>query len=44
MVGGEAGNVISKLCAGQTTKNRSANRSAEPLGAHQDEEVANKEI
>ena len=44
MVGGEAGNVISKLCPGQATKNRSVNRSAESLGPHPDEEVANKEI
>ena len=41
MVRGEAGNIISKLCAGQATKNGSVNRSAEPLGAHRDEEAAN---
>ena len=39
MVGGKAGNVISKLCAGQATKNESVNRFAEALGAHWDKEM-----
>ena len=43
MVGGEAGNAISKLCASQATKNGSVGRSAEPLGEHWDEEMANNE-
>ena len=42
MVGGKAGNVISKLCTGQATKKGLVNRSAEPLGAHWDEEMTNK--
>ena len=42
MVGGEASNAISKLWASQTTKNGLVNRSAEPLGAHCHEEMANK--
>ena len=42
MIGGEAGKVTSKLCAGQATKNRSVDRSAGLLGAHCDEEMANK--
>ena len=42
MVGCEAGNIISKLCASQATKNGSVNNSAEPLGAHWDEEMTNK--
>ena len=44
VVGGEAGNLISKLCTNLATKNGLVNRSAEPLGAHWDEEVANKKI
>ena len=44
IVGGEPGDVISKLCTGQATKNGSVNRSTEPLGAHWDEEMTNKEI
>ena len=44
MAGGEAGNVISKLFVGQTTQNGSVNCSTEPLGAHWEEELANKEI
>ena len=44
MVRGEAGNVISKLCTDQAAKNGSVNCSADPLGAHRDEELANKEI
>ena len=42
MAGVEAGNVISKLCAGQATKKGSGNHSAEPMGAHWDEELINK--
>ena len=42
MVGGEAGNAISKLSAGQETKHRWVGHSAETLGAHLDEEMANK--
>ena len=42
MVVGEAGNAISKLCAGQATKNKWVGRSAETLGAHWDEEMAEK--
>ena len=42
MVGGKAGNVIRKLCAGQATKKGLVNRSAELLGAHWDEEMTNK--
>ena len=38
----EAGNVISKLCAGQATKKGSVNSSAEPVGAHWGEEMAHK--
>ena len=34
MVGGEAGNAISKLSAGQETKHRWLGHSAETLGAH----------
>ena len=44
MVGGEAGNVIGKLCAGQATKNGLTNHSVEPLEAHQGEQLVNKEI
>ena len=44
LVGGKAGNVISKLCTGQATKNGLVNCSAEPLGAHCDEEMANQDI
>ena len=44
VVGAQTGNVINKLCVGQATENGSVNRSVEPLGAHRDEEVANKEI
>ena len=44
MVGGEVGNVINKLYPGQATKNGSVDHCAEPLRAHWDEEVANKEI
>ena len=44
MVGGEVSNVISKLQAGQATKNGSVNCSAEPLGAQRDEEVENEDI
>ena len=36
----EAGNTISKLCAGQATKKGSVNGSAEPVGAHWGEEMA----
>ena len=32
MVGGEPGNVISKLCAGQATKKGSVNHSGSTLG------------
>ena len=42
MVGGETGNLINKLCAGQATKNGSLNCSAETLGARWDEEMKNK--
>ena len=42
MVGGEAGDAISKLGAIQATKNGSVNCSAKPLGAHWDEEMTNK--
>ena len=42
MAGGEAGNAISKLCPSKATKNGSVNRSVESLGAHEDEETANK--
>ena len=42
IVGGEAGNVISKLCPGQATKFGFVNHSAEPLRAHWDEEMKNK--
>ena len=42
MVAGEAGDVISKLCAGQLTKNGSVYCSAELLGAHWHEEMINK--
>ena len=38
---GEVGNAISKLCAGQATKNVLVNGSAEPVGAHWDGEKAN---
>ena len=38
----EAGNTISKLCAGQATKKGSVNSSAEPVGAHWGEEMAHK--
>ena len=41
MVGGKAG-VIIKLCTGQATKNGSVDCSAEPSGAHWDEEMAKK--
>ena len=44
MVGGDTGNEISKLCTSQVTENGSVNRSTEPLGAHWDEEMANKDI
>ena len=36
------GNAVSKLCAAQATKNGSVDRSAEPVGVHWDEEMANK--
>ena len=39
---GEAGNAISKLCTGKATKNVLVDRSAEPLGAHWDAEIANE--
>ena len=39
---GEAGNAISKLCTGQATKTVLVDRSAEPLGAHWDAEIANE--
>ena len=42
MVGGEASNAISKLCAGQVTKNKQVDRSAEPFVAHWDGEMANE--
>ena len=42
MVGDEADNAISKLCADQATKNGSVDCSAEPLVAHQDQEMAKK--
>ena len=38
----EAGNVISKLCAGKAIKKGSVNSSAEPVGAHWGEEMAHK--
>ena len=38
----EAGDVVSKLCAGQTTKNGSMDCSAELLGAHSHEKIAKK--
>ena len=38
----EAGDVIIKLCTGQATKNGLMDRSAEPLGAHWDEQIAKK--
>ena len=38
----EAGNAISKLCAGQATENVLVDCSAEPLGAHWVEEMANE--
>ena len=38
----EVGDVISKLCASQATKNGSVDCSAEPLRAHWDEEMAKK--
>ena len=44
MVGEDARNEISKLWAGQATKNWSVNCSVEPLGAHWNEEMTNKEI
>ena len=42
MAGGEAGNVISKLCAGQATEKGSVNCSAGSMGAHWNEEMTNK--
>ena len=42
MAGGEAGNVISKLCVGQATEKGSVNCSAGSMGAHWDEEMTNK--
>ena len=42
MAGGEAGNVISKLCASQATKKGPVNCSTELMGAHWNEEMANK--
>ena len=44
MVGGEAGNAISKFCAGRTTKNEWVDHSAEPFIAHWDGEIANKSL
>ena len=38
----EACDLISKFCASQATKNGSLDRSAEPLGAHWDEQIAKK--
>ena len=38
----DAGDVISKFCASQATKNGSLDRSTEPLGAHWDEQIAKK--
>ena len=42
IVGGEASNAITKLCASRATKNIKVDRSAEPLGAHWDAEMANE--
>ena len=39
---GEAGHTISKLCAGQLTKNVLPGRFAEPVGAHWDEKIKNE--
>ena len=36
--------MIKKLCNGQATKNGWVNCSTDPLGAHWDEEMTNKEI
>ena len=41
MVDGEAGDKISKLCAGQATKNVLEGGSTEPVWAHWDGEKAN---
>ena len=35
----EAGDVISKLCASQATKNGSVDLSVDPFGSHWDEEM-----
>ena len=42
MVGGEASDAISKLYAGQATKNVLVIGSAEPMGAHWDREKENR--
>ena len=42
MVDGEAGNTIRKLCSSQMSKYLWVGGSAEPLGAHWDEEMANR--
>ena len=44
MVGGDARNEISKLWTGQATKKWLVNCSVEPLEAHWNEEMTNKEI
>ena len=41
MVGGEAGNKISRLCASQATKNVLEDGSTEPMGAQWDGEKGN---
>ena len=41
MVVDEKGNTMSKLCAGQATKNGWVGHSAEPSDAHWDEEMTN---
>ena len=41
IVGGEAGNKISKLCAGQATENVLSDGSSGPVWAHCDGEKAN---
>ena len=41
MAGGEAVNAISKLCAGRVAKYVQVKRSAEPVVAHWDGEMAN---
>ena len=41
MVGGKAGDKISKLCTGQATKNVLEDGSTEPMGVHWDGEKTN---